>query len=387
MRKELKVIVGLAALVVLGFGGYLGYRAISGGKDREAEPTYSEPVSIPQEILDDKFGFLGGGPDAEKMIKARGALWARPHPGPFLWERMQESAKATISFEETDKEVGDIQEAGLGTLATLWPFADWDQESRSDASQCKVSSEDEFLPGKKEEEKGDIDYLPWYRCNPNDWDAYVDWVKAVVERYDGDGYNDMTGLEIPIKYWEVMNEPDLDGGERLDFYGEDADAYAELLIKTAAAIREADSEAKILIAGAAGGDDRFLDFYRGVFKNEDVAAAFDISNVHCISNDDYDSFNVDPYLKMLAEFGIEKPVWVTEAQAFVSDDPDANATQALYSTREALALGAERIFFTSYEFEPGMGAPKPPGGWPTDLPVELDGDDAEAAYQVITGLE
>lgn len=39
--------------------------------------------------------------------------------------------------------------------------------------------------------------------------AYTAWVTAAVERYDGDGVDDMPGLLAPIRHWEVDNEPDL----------------------------------------------------------------------------------------------------------------------------------------------------------------------------------
>ncbi|MDO8886166.1 hypothetical protein, partial [Candidatus Oleimmundimicrobium sp.] len=198
---------------------------------------------------------------------------------------------------------------------------------------------------------------------------------------------------IPIKYWEVMNEPDLsgpeeeEGHERLDFYKQDAKAYQELLIKTSEAIRGADPEAKILIAGAAGGNDRFLNFYREVFENENVISAFDIANVHCISNDNYQSFNVELYKEMLQEFGINKPIWVTEAEAIISDDIDINATQVLQSTKKALELGAEKIFFTRYDFRGRFGGMKPPmpGGEPQDIKPEIDGSNPAEAYRKITG--
>ena len=245
------------------------------------------------------------------------------------------------------------------------------------------------MPGTKE---GRADYLPIYRSNPGDWLAYEKWIKSVVERYDGDGKNDMPGLEIPIKYWEVMNEPDLTSPEpdpRLDFYTEDSAAYATLLLKTSKAIKEVDPKAKVLIAGAAGGNDNFLNFYRDVLKNKEVINMFDIGNIHCISNDNYDSFNVEPYKKMLREFGINKPVWVTEAEAFISNDPDINSTQTYESTKNALAIGAQRIFFTRYEFENLQKGPEPP---PPDrnLPVPkitVKGSDPIEAYKKITGLD
>jgi hypothetical protein len=303
---------------------------------------------------------------------------------------MQEAENEDISYGKTDRLVKEYQEDGIGLLVTLWPFADWDQKRKSNASDYMVSENDEFLPRDSGDMSEDMDYLPRYRGNPFDWEVYRKWIKAIVERYDGDGKNDMPGLKIPIKYWEVMNEPDLavpEGAEdegRLDFYTEDPEDYGELLIKTSEAIKEADSEAKVLIAGAAGGNDRFLDFYRKVFADENAISAFDIANIHCISNDQYESFNVEPYQKMLQELGINKPVWVTEAEAMVSDDWDINATQTTRSSKKALELGAEKIFFTSHEFE-GRGKPPMPEGESQDIEPEIDGSDPEEVFKTITG--
>ncbi len=373
------IVIILGSLIFVAWKFWFKKESISTGK----------VLSIPQEILKNKFGFLSGAPDDVKMIKGSGALWARPHVGPFLWDAMQSKKTEEIFFNKTDWAVKRYQKGKIGILATLWPFADWDQKMRTDYSECEVSSLDEFLPEPRLEKKGD--YLPKYRCNPHDWPAYKKWVMAVVERYDGDGKLDMPGLEIPIKYWEVMNEPDLVGPEdfeesRLEFYREDPQAYAKLLIQTYQAIKEADPEAFVLIAGAAGGGGWSLDFYREVFKNSDTQDAFDIANVHCISNDDYQSFNVEPYQEMLEEFGIEKPIWVTEAEAVVSDNPDLNATQTLKSTKKALELGAKRIFFTRYDFELRMMGDKEffPPDHRLDIKPEIEGDNPEKAYRIIT---
>ena len=149
-----------------------------------------------------------------------------------MWDAMQGENGGNFSFGETDLTVDMLSKNKLGILATLWPFADWDQLAGADPAGCKVADTDTFLPNK---DKGGY-FLPQYRCNPNNWSAYLDWVKAVVERYDGDGIDDMPGLKIPVKYWEVMNEPDLDGSETLDFYIGNASDYAELLTKTYQAI-------------------------------------------------------------------------------------------------------------------------------------------------------
>lgn len=382
-----KIFIGLTIILLIVLNnGCQKITKLPTGISKTKKANTGKKVKIPAEIASQKFGFLGGGPGSVNAIKAAGASWLRPHPGPFLWDSMQSEKTEEIIFDKTDRVVVEAQEEKVGILATLWPFADWDQKRKPNFDKYKVSENDEFLPGTKE---GRGEYLPAYRSNPGDWIAYEKWVKAVVERYDGDGNNDMPELAIPIKYWEVMNEPDLTSPEpdpRLDFYTEGPDAYATLLIKTSDAIKQADPGAKVLIAGAAGGNNNFLNFYREVFKNKEAINSFDIANVHCISNDSFDSFNVEPYQKMLAESGIKKPVWVTEAEAFISSDPDINATQTYESTKKALNIGAEKIFFTRYEFENfNMGPPKPEK--PIKIKATLKGTDPTEAYKKITGLD
>lgn len=310
--------------------------------------------SLPKKITKSRYGFLSAGSNDTKDIKNFGASWVRPHPGPFLWDSSQSSAGAAYNFSGMDEIVKKYSKKKIGILATLWPFAEWDQATNPDYSSCAVSENDEFLQGNRDKE-GKTEtgsYLPRHRCKPTDWYSYAEWVRAVVERYDGDGVSDMPKLKYPVKYWEVMNEPDLTGSDTFDFFVGDADDYADLLEETSTSIKAADPSAQILIAGAAGGNDDFLNFYRGVFSHHaEIPETFDIANVHCISNDSYDSFNVEPYKNLLAEFGLDsKPIWVTEAEAIISSDATTNATQTYNSVKSARNFGAQKIFFTRYGF-------------------------------------
>ena len=158
MKKILLAIVIVAVLVILVAGGFFIYGKFFVEDSPEGVST-GKSVSIPKKILDNKFGFLSGGPEGElEMIKEMGALWGRPHPGPFLWDRMQESENDKISFSDTDDLVEQYQEDGVGLLITLWPFADWDQERHDNAEQLKVSENDEFLP-RKDDPFGAPDYI------------------------------------------------------------------------------------------------------------------------------------------------------------------------------------------------------------------------------------
>jgi hypothetical protein len=350
-------------VLVLGAAGFYAFGLLKQDKDSDdtKSTTTGGEVSISQEILDNKFGWLGGGAeDSGQMIIENGGGWARPHPGAFVWDMMQKSKTGEIDFSLPDQEVKNYSKNNLGILATIWPFADWDQKSLTNAADCKVANDDEFLS--KNDEKGRGSYLPEYRCNPSDWSAYQDFVEKIVERYDGDGVDDMPNLTIPVKYWEVMNEPDLryqssnvpeNEGSSLSFYKQGPDEYAELLVNTSKAIRSVDPEAKILIAGAAGADSRMLGFYKSVFANKDTFGAFDIGNIHCISNDQRtNDFNVGPYKEMLEKAGITgKSIWVTEAEAVYSAVAEENYLSTKKSVEGAIAAGAERIFFTRYEFD------------------------------------
>lgn len=81
---------------------------------------------------------------------------------------------------------------------------------------------------------------------PADLSAYADFVTSMVERYDGDGIDDMSGLEIPIKHWAVANEPYCDST--------DTDCQADILTlleTTYTAVKAADSNAVVFMGGAA----------------------------------------------------------------------------------------------------------------------------------------
>lgn len=314
-------------------------------------------ISIPEKVLSNKFGFLGGGQDKDNpFVGNAGGAWVRPHPGSFLWDAMQKDKNSQIDFSRTDNIVKNQQAQNYGTLVTIWPFAEWDQKERSDFSLCAVSSKDEFL--NQNDKKGRGDYLPLYRCNPKNWKEYAKWVSAIVERYDGDGIDDMPELKVPIKYWEVMNEPDLSYGsnvpdaDRLTFYKQGPKEYAELLLRTSEAIRSADKDTKILISGAAGASERYLNFYRQTLSTSGIKDAFDIANIHCISNDDgANDFNVGAYKKMLSGLGISKPIWVTEAESFNGRTANENYEMTKKSTQGAISAGAEKIFYTRYNFD------------------------------------
>lgn len=366
MAKYLFV-VALGLIVLL--GGYLTWRLAVNSQESFTSNSTDEIKAESKS----KFGFLIGDNSAKDIdqVKKTGAGWVRPHPGPFIWGNIQETKDQELEFKSADDLVKAASRQGLSILATLWPFAAWDQISGASAEICQV--EDEFTKT-----------LGAYRCIPNNWSAYEQWLTATVERYDGDGNSDMPRLTARIKYWEIGNEPDLNGPGLRFLVGSPAD-YGQLLKRSYRIIKLADPEAQVLIAGAAGGDEGFLQYYRELFTDKDVLKSFDIANVHCISNDSYDSFNVEPYKKMLEEMGATKPIWVTEAETFISRDSGKNATLLRESTKKAFNLGAARIFYTALNFTTAPGAGKKPlyAEPKIDTDPQLTGSDPIKIYRTI----
>lgn len=170
------------------------------------------------------------------------------------------------------------------------------------------------------------------RCLTNSWvpvniTQYEAFVKAVVERYDGDGYDDMRNLNNPIKYWQVGNEP----------YESIRANFSTLQRITYGAIKAADPNATVLIGG-------FLDVPRSYTSHFDTEYApilqqlggqyVDILDFHWVGTaggdyrfvDTKNGSNVVAHVRAkLREYGFSDsvPIWCTEMSTY-SGDPSGD---------------------------------------------------------------
>lgn len=315
----------------------------------EAEPEPPEPESlrIPDSVLDNCVGFLtgGGGQMEMELIKSAGGGWSRPHPGAFTWGIIEPS-RGRYDFNPTDAHVRMAQEENIATLATVWPFADWDQGNRR---ECEVGRRDQFHPDAPHIRDGPEYGIPKYRCAPSDDTAYKAFLTMLVERYDGDGVDDMPGLTLPVKHWEILNEPEMDSPD-LTFYKGGRKEYVELLKLSYEAVKSACSDCVVVQGGAAGSRET-LDYWGEVF-DLGGGSFFDVANIHFIGEWDVGTLNVKDYGKLMRDKGIDKPIWVTEAQLM----SDSEAQRAFEG---AINAGASKVFFVSYEF--GEMRPPRPG--------------------------
>jgi hypothetical protein len=267
-----------------------------------------------------------------------GIKWDRPHPGPFIWGRI-EKERGKYDWGEVDRYIQKAQHYGFAIVATIWPFAEWDQANWGEAGSGGLVFEDE---------------LGRSRRKPYNMDAYKSFVSALVERYDGDGEDDMPGLRFPIKHWEASNEPSMQQGFDTFFNGSSED-YLEILKATYEAVKEADPEAKVLHAGMAGMEPWMVSFWEPIF--EKGSQYFDIANIHSIGASE--ELNVPQFKELLAEYGIDKPIWVTEAQHRTgmtiygkNVSPEEHARILVKSYVLSFALGVDKIFYTSFKAFP-----------------------------------
>ena len=301
-----------------------------------------ESVSIPADIEENCIGFLTGTPQEAELISLIGAAWARPHSGPFAWGWI-EPKKGEFDFIPVDEWIKKAQENKVAILATIWPYAEWDQK-QCHSSSCEVASEDQFYPW------GEIGGIPKSRCAPCNLEDYKSFLSKLVERYDGDGIDDMPNLIIPIKYYEILNEPEMKEPD-LTFYKGTEEEYVQILKLSNEAIKLACADCKVVQGGAAGIMPNMLAYWRKIFELGG-ADYFDIANIHYINSRDLNTLNVKDFKKLMQEKNINKPIWVTEAEY-------GSESQVEASAEGALNAGASKIFFT--RFKAGQKSPPKPG--------------------------
>ncbi len=282
-------------------------------------------------IKADRLGFVWSNSDPNNDLNFK---WIRPLTAPFRRDYL-EPTEGNYNFSLTDEFVERAQEGNVIVLPSIFPYPAWEQpsqilENKEEGKNEKFLSLDDFS----------LWAPPVYKCVPKDMDSYKRFVKALVERYDGDGRDDMPGLTMPIKYWEVVNEPYNNFPDQLNitagnieeimhteeyFFGS-GKSYASLLKATYLAVKEADPDALVLNGGMEPppkeniqGINYFNNYYG--FYDEVINSAadyFDIFNFHYLegSNENTDVNNpvmdLENFENRYSDKIRDKPVWITE---------------------------------------------------------------------------
>jgi len=288
----------------------------SSGERQAAGVSYTYPPS-------NHFGIVNAKQDYAALAEI-GITWDRPYPGPFNWQKI---GFDKYGWDAADEYVKAAQEHGFNTLGIIWPYNQIDQDS------C--------YKGETEIEFGELSRdLATRRRKPCSIDAYKEFARSVVERYDADGVGDMPGLKYGIKHWEIASEPEVQYREQGKvFFQGDGKSYSELLKASYEAIKSADPDAKVLHGGISK-DGIGTNFWVDVFAR--AGNYFDIANYHC--SDCEDTVKIQEFKNFLAQNNINKPVWLTSVSfSGVSDKEQSKKLFAGYL--HALGKNADKVFY------------------------------------------
>ncbi len=148
--------------------------------------------------------------------------------------RAPRDGRHTYNWRDMDRAVQTWQRNGVHIMASLRFESPW-------ATRPRTDKEFVYLTGlAKKVALSGADYLPKLE-HMQDLRAYM---QALVERYDGDGRDDMPGLLFPVLHYQIGNE----------YYNEvfwtgNVDEYGTLLRETARAARAACRDVKIILSG------------------------------------------------------------------------------------------------------------------------------------------
>ncbi len=255
-------------------------------------------------------------------------------PDQVTWGAMQAHASAPLDFTILDNYVRETQAAGFRELViALKSHNPW----------------------------GSVDVRPLQATHAAPRPAYTSlysaWVTAIVERYDGDGVEDMAGLQRPVRLYEVgvefssyEPEPAADYLEMLALayqaahaaYPEVQVAHAAFLTTTAFDTNPGPSEYEAAFAQAAPAiHEHSLAELRAILDRPDL---FDLLNIHALG----DPGEIEQIVRWLhyetGQRGYTKPIMISDTTpspfmawgpATRCDRPRAWMGQVIYPATEA----------------------------------------------------
>jgi hypothetical protein len=158
--------------------------------------------------------------------RAIGVPWAREE---ISWGNLERHGKGRWEWSHFDNRLTATANAGYGIMGMLLTTPAWARVADCDARRLRFAS-----AGVVAED---------YWCPPQSTRDFSDYVRAVVERYDGDGYADAPGSPR-VAVWQIWNEPNA-----WETWPGSPAEYAALLEAGYAAAKAADPNAIVAVGG------------------------------------------------------------------------------------------------------------------------------------------
>jgi hypothetical protein len=266
------------------------------------------------------------------VVADLGVSWLSLQPH-VLWMAI-ERQPGIYDWSGLDEEVRQLQALGLDITMVLSPLINAFGEERDEIVEV-IGRYPSFIHFMRQGVGSEYSLYPQDETLPL-WRAFV---RAVVDRYDGDGVNDMPGLRFQVRNWHVVEEyptpsiPD----ERI---------YVTLLSEAYTIIHEECPEARVILAGLAGNYAHWFAFM-GEFIENPLAGAvggelmtaemmnrspgwpfrkgryewmvehafefFDVIDLHAyIPVESFLEGEIAYLNDLMSQFGESKPIWIIE---------------------------------------------------------------------------
>ncbi|OHB04138.1 MAG: hypothetical protein A2920_01770 [Candidatus Zambryskibacteria bacterium RIFCSPLOWO2_01_FULL_43_17] len=172
---------------------------------------------------------------------------------------------------------------------------------------------------------------------------YQDFVKQLVERYNGDGIDDMPELKNPIKYWQIDNEPpfwqlgqnDKLSGSPMEWMRDTRDDYAMILELAGNTIHSTCPDCKLVIGGMVGmgneqSKDIFNEFYKPILQKLN-GKYIDVFDFHVFGGSNKEYLNSKMMYKIIRQ-GLDEyvysdtEIWILETGTYSGQPVDMGKT-------------------------------------------------------------
>lgn len=301
-------------------------------------------MALTGQVDGDSFGIFAAGRNP-RVVAESGAKSIR---NIVQWYHLQPTS-GPINFTRLDQIVKRFGKAGIETVVTLRCNSTWATVNACDVKRRAFEN---------------------HSSPPKNMQVWKDYVKAVVERYDGDGRNDVPGLSIPVKHWQCENEV------IVQWEGTQQQLF-DLVRAFDEAVEEADIEAKVISPAISGlptmavldGTNPRGRIWRGkspkrrrlvervpkggTFPEQyhfainlikSLSGCVDIVDTHIYASDDVEVKSAVQWIRSRTE----RPIWSTEFAVPLHDFTDEKLHDGLLSAqRIAFNMGVERIFWSS----------------------------------------
>lgn len=203
-----------------------------------------------------------------------GAAWAREE---LSWGNLERDGRGIWRWEPFDSRLLEAARAGYGIVGMLLTTPAWAR-----VPDCAARINRYAEAGVRADD---------YWCPPANAQDYANFVRTVVERYDGDGRDDAPGSPR-VAVWQLWNEPNA-----WETWPGSPAEFAELLLAGYGAAKAADPSAIVAVGGLYVFDGSWND---GVGHRDGLSFMNDVLAARPAAWASFDALAVHPYMPDVA---------------------------------------------------------------------------------------